>query len=73
MCIEKKGEQIRGYKEKNTGKIRGKLKLSIPPARRVWRWGPFFRRTHDGRGWHGREPATVPFALGKEKVVIELY
>ena len=27
----------------------------------------FFRRSHHGRGWHGREAAAVPEALGSKK------
>ena len=30
-------------------------------------------RSHDGRGRHGREPATEPFALGNPKVVRGAY
>ena len=60
-----KGGASAGVQLKKSGKIRGKLPTT-PPARRVWRCcDPFYRRPHDGRGWHGREVEALPFTRGK--------
>ena len=81
FCLLPRNQQLEFVRRRkggtNTGMQRKKSPgglLWTPPARRVWRWcGPFFRRSDHGRGWHGREVAVGPLALGKHKVVSGVY